>query len=350
MLENKVNCYTLPYAKRGQFWDDRVEQYMDDPRCTCFTLFWKIDPKTAYLSNGLYHEAYLDVAYDRVSKKQEWLDKAYFYPDKGDEPLSTAVLNNIKAVNAQFTKKFGAHKLLIPIHYNTLINQSTDFFKYLENDVTVWCPKTYFFNTQADKKFDSSLYTAFYTKTMVDKFGEFKDRMAAEKAGGDEVWWYVTRFPHNPEIALSINDEAVKHRLLFWQQKMYNVDGFLYYMCNDWENAKAWTKKYEKTAAGTPVNFYGNGVLIYPGGALPEYIEKYGSDGYPGPIGSLRLEDIRDGVEDYDYFTILDRLYGEGTSTLLIKQITTSLGQYSTDAELFHSIRTVLGDLISAKY
>ena len=344
LLDNKVNCYTLPYAKRGQFWDARVEQYMDDPRCTAFTLFWKHHPES--LVNGKYLDAYLEAAYDRVSKKQEWLDKAYFYPDGGDEPLSIAALNNIKTWNAQFTQYFGAHKLIIPVHYDTMINTTTDFFKYLENDVNVWCPKTYFFNTNADKAAYSDLYTQFYTKSMENTLGVFTDRMAEQKAGGDEVWWYVTRFPHNPEITFSINDESVKHRILFWQTKLYDVDGVLYYMCNDWENAKVWTKKYEHAVNGTIVDTYGNGVLIYPGGALREYIEKYGSDGYPGPIGSLRLESIRDGVEDYDYFTLLDQRFGEGTSDLLIKQVTTALGDYSTDTELFSRVRDAVGALL----
>ena len=128
-------------------------------RCTAFTLFWKHHPES--LVNGKYLDAYLDAAYQRVSKKQEWLDKAYFYPDKGDEPLSTAALNNIKTWNAQFTQYFGEHKLIIPIHYNTNVNSTADYFKYLENDVNVWCPKTYFFNTSADKAAYSALYNTY---------------------------------------------------------------------------------------------------------------------------------------------------------------------------------------------
>jgi hypothetical protein len=347
LLENKINCYTLPYAKRGQFWDERVEQYLDDPRLTAYTLCWKIHPEATASDDNL--KAYLQAAYDRVSKKQEWLDKAYFYPNEGDEPLTQATLDLIKKYDSMYTAVFGSHKLIIPVHYDTVLPSGDDFFRYLEDAVNVWCPKTYFFNTAADKKYNDQLYTEFYGPEMESNFGLFKDRMAAARADGDEVWWYVTRFPHDPEITLSISDESVKHRLLFWQQKLYNVDGFLYYMVNDWENAKQWTKKYESDVMGTTVNTYGNGVLIYPGGALQEYIDKYGSDGYPGPIGSLRLESVRDGVEDYDYFTILDQLYGEGTSTLLIRQITTSLGSYSTDTELFDRLRTAAGDLIAKK-
>ncbi|MBO4326139.1 MAG: DUF4091 domain-containing protein [Clostridia bacterium] len=347
LLENKMCCYTLPYAKRGQFWDSRVEQYLDDPRMTAYTLCWKIHPDAT--QNDTYLRAYVEAAYNVVSKKQEWLDKAYFYPNEGDEPLSAAAMNKIKHYNSIYTEIFGAHKLIIPMHYNTNVSSGVDFFKYLENDVNVWCPKTYFFNTQADKAYTKNLYTNYYGATYEKQYGVFKDRMAAQQAEGDEVWWYITRFPHNPEITLSINDESVKHRLLFWQQKLYDIDGFLYYMVNDWENSKTWTKKYEHQVSGTVVDTYGNGVLIYPGGALQEYIDKYGSDGYPGPIGSLRLESVRDGVEDYDYFTLLDSLYGEGTSDLIIKQITTSLGVYSTDTDLFTELRTAVGNLIAAK-
>ena len=345
LLENKVNCYTLPYAKRGQFWDDRVEQYIADPRCTAFTLLWKIAAK-----NDSELPDYLKAAYDRLSKDPAWLEKAYFYPDKDDEPITKAALDQIKAHDRQIKKVFGEHKLIIPMHYNTQLKTdgSSDHFEYLKKTVTVWCPHTFFFNSFADTQYNKDL-TYRCTEKIEEKLGTFEERMAEQKAEGKEVWWYVTRYPHDPEITLSINDESIKHRLLFWQQKLYNVDGFLYYMVNDWEDAKNWTKKYEKSVGGEVVNTYGNGVLIYPGGALPEYVEKYGNDGYPGPIGSLRLESVRDGVEDYDYFTMLDQKYGEGTSDLVIKQITTSLGSYKTDAELFNALRTAAGDLLSMK-
>ncbi|MBQ3870647.1 MAG: DUF4091 domain-containing protein, partial [Clostridia bacterium] len=320
LLENKINCYTLPYAKRGAYWDDNVEKYLDDPRMTAFTLTWKTT----------FSEEYLQAAYNRISKKQSWLDRAYFYPDKDDEPLTVAALNNIISHAKTIKSIFGEYKMIIPIHYNAVLktNPSVDFFKYIEDYVNVWCPHNYFFTTYKDYKADPTMTYLYYTKQLEEELGTLPERMARHQAEGDEVWWYVTRFPHDPEITLSINDESVVHRLMFWQQKLYNVDGFLYYMVNDWEDAKHWTKKHEADVQ-FGYNDYGNGVLIYPGGALPEYIEKYGSDGYPGPIGSLRLESVRDGVEDYDYFTLLDEIYGEGTSDLIIKRITTSIADYS---------------------
>ena len=46
---------------------------------------------------------------------------------------------------------------------------------------------------------------------------------------------------------------------------------------------------------------------------------------------------------------MLDSLYGEGTSDLIIKLLTTSLGTYSTDTDLFTQLRVAVGDLIAAK-
>ena len=159
-------------------------------------------------------------------------------------------------------------------------------------------------------------------------------------------------------FTLSIDDESVKHRLLFWQQKLYNVDGFLYYLVNDWHGGTYPWKALHETDASYPYNVYGNGILVYNGfkdaeGQGYQGTERYDqlSDKsfYAYPVGSLRLESVRDGAEDYDYFTLLDKLYGEGTSDLIIKQITTSLGRYSTDAALFNELRIAVGNLIAAK-
>lgn len=124
---------------------------------------------------------------------------------------------------------------------------------------------------------------------------------------------------------------------------MYDVDGFLYYSVNDWKYGNdgdnfSFNSKHEVDTSH-PYDVYGNGILVYCGAAVD--IE--------GPVGSLRLECVRDGIEDYEYLTMLDKLYGEGTSDLIIKQITTSLGEYTSNEELFTKLRVATGNLIAAK-
>ena len=350
LLENKMCAYNLPYYADGQYSDNRVEKYLNDPRVTSFCVCWKTP----------FNEDYVRRAYNRLSSNESWLEKAYFYPI--DEPMNKAKLDEIKNDANVIKSVFGdSYKLIVPMHLNEALNSdgSLDWFEYVKGSVNVWCAHTYFFNNYADFKANPLLTYRCSTK-IESKLGTFTDRMARQQAEGDEVWWYVTRYPHNPEITLSISDKSVQHRILFWQQKLYNVDGFLYYASNDWyhiegtdTNRYMWDKKFEQDNS-YPYRVYGNGVLVYCGAGLQEYLDRYsegdyGAVGYYGPVGSLRLESVRDGIEDYDYFTMLDELYGEGTSDLLIKMITTSLGNYSTDTDLFTQLRVAAGDLIAAK-
>ena len=350
LLENKMCCYNLPYYADGQYSDDRVEKYLNDPRVTSFCVCWKTE----------FSENYVRKAYNRLSKKPEWLEKAYFYPI--DEPGNKSKLDEINNAGAVIKRVFGDnYKLIVPMHLNEALQTdgSLDWFEYVKGSVNVWCPHNYFFNNYAD--FNANPLLTYRCSTKIEeKLGTFTDRMAREQAEGDEVWWYVTRYPHNPEITLSISDKSVQHRLMFWQQKLYNIDGFLYYASNDWyhiegtdTNRYMWDKKFEQDNS-YPYRVYGNGVLVYCGAGLQEYLDRYsegdyGAVGYYGPVGSLRLESVRDGIEDYDYFTMLDELYGEGTSDLIIKLLTTSLGTYSTDTDLFTQLRVAAGDLIAAK-
>lgn len=355
LLENKVNAYNLPYldasdGSTNPFPDSKIDKYLNDPRVQCF------NPVGFGTKNVT--EARIQNAYKYLSKNPEWLAKAYFYPI--DEPKDKGELDSIIYYGNMIKNVFGSqYKLIAPMHINYALDSSStvDFFKYVDSVVNIWCPKTYFFNSLADYKANPTLMFQYYTAMLEKNLGTFAERMATEQAGGDEVWWYVTRFPHHPEITLSISDPEIEHRLLFWQQKMYDVDGFLYYLVNDWWLDNIWNSKHEQNSA-YPYNVYGNGVLVYNGFedangdpyiSREHYDEVSDKSFYAYPVGSLRLESVRDGAEDYDYFTILDDLYGEGTSDLIIKQITTSLGNYKTDNELLNTLRIAVGNLIAAK-
>ncbi|MBP5311970.1 MAG: DUF4091 domain-containing protein [Clostridia bacterium] len=357
LLENKVNAYNIPYLDADKnhddpFADERVDKYLNDPRVQAFNpVGFGTDKVT---------QTRIQSAYNYLKQNNEWLKKAYFYPI--DEPKNKGELDQLIYYASLIKNVFGEDtKVIAPMHINAALDKDStvDYFKYVEDYVNVWCPKTYFFNTMADQKNNPMLMTQYYTSILERNLGTFQDRMAAAQDEGDEVWWYVTRFPHHPEITLSISDSEIEHRLLFWQQKLYNVDGFLYYLVNDWNHGddQPWGKKHEVDNS-YPYNVYGNGVLVYNGFEDSEGQPYTGRERYNEledksfnafPVGSMRLESVRDGAEDYDYFTILDNYYGEGTSDLIIKQITTSLGNYSTDGELYNQLRIAVGNLISAK-
>jgi hypothetical protein len=108
---------------------------------------------------------------------------------------------------------------------------------------------------------------------------------------GEEIWLYVCNFPHHPYPNFFIDYPAIDHRILFWMAWKYDASGFLYYSLNRWvtnyhEGQKRWPDVHWNTF--TCENYNGDGQLIYPG-----------PDGEP--YSSVRLEVIRDGIEDFEY-------------------------------------------------
>ena len=354
MLENRFCGYDIPYNdKEGTFSDSRVIPYLNNPRVTAFqALGWKTDLTEGKVSR----------AYKFLSAHDEWLAKSYFYPiDEPNLGVDPQILNKINNFGQLLKDNFPGYKLIVPMHVNGAV-KGGDYFSYVSEYVNAWCPHTFFYNTFAEYLANRKL-TYRMSAALEKKLGSFPDRMAAEQAGGDEVWWYVTRFPQDPEITLTMNTAAINYRILFWQQKLYNVDGFLYYSVTDWFDSADFhpvqadfpgydgpisgdgaptvarpiglNSKHE-TDASYPFNVYGNGVLVYVGQYFGEY----------GPVGCYRLECVRDGIEDFEYLTMLQNAYGKDTVDLIIKRITTSLSKYTDDETYFNEVRNALGCLL----
>ena len=332
LLNNRVCAYTLPYNKDGYFTDSRIVEYLDNPRVTAFNpLGWGVRENL---------ESRVPAAYAFLSQKQEWLDKSYFY--LVDEPLNQGHLDQFNQYGALLKEHFPGYKMMAPEHVNYVWDKDStvDNFSYVQDSINVWCFKPYFFTTYEQAKYDRRL-TYWMTPKLEANLGTFAERMAKEQAEGDELWWYVTRRPENPEITLLMETEAVRHRILFWQQKLYNVDSFLYYLVNDWyemgEN-NGLNKKYEHTAGMDAFDCYGNGVLLYCGQDFDVY----------GGVESIRLETVRDGIEDFEYLTMITELYGKDVTDAIIHRLTTSLSNYNTDTDNFTDLRIALGNIIEA--
>ncbi len=332
LLANRVCAYTLPYDKGGYFTDSRIVEYLNNPRVTAFNpLGWSVRDNL---------ENRIPAAYAFLSQKQEWLDKAYFYLE--DEPGNTAALDRINQYGQLLKEHFPGYKMMAPEHVNYVWDKEStvDNFSYVQDSINVWCFKPYFFTTFEQYNYDRTL-TYWMTPQLEKNLGTFAERMAKEQAEGDELWWYVTRRPESPEITLLMETEAVRHRILFWQQKLYNVDSFLYYLVNDWyeigEN-NGLNKKYEHVDGADGYDCYGNGVLLYSGQDFDVY----------GAVESIRLETVRDGIEDFEYLTILTELYGKDVTDAIIHRLTTSLSNYNTDTDNFTDLRIALGNIIEA--
>ncbi|HUW60472.1 MAG TPA: DUF4091 domain-containing protein [Candidatus Bathyarchaeia archaeon] len=107
---------------------------------------------------------------------------------------------------------------------------------------------------------------------------------------GKEVWWYVNHSPPRPYANFFVDFAGIEHRILFWQAWALGIAGVHYWSVS---YCMPGQDPYLDQGDVTPVN--GDGLLVYPG--------------KDGPVDSIRWEIIRDGIEDYDYLTILkDRM------------------------------------------
>jgi len=137
---------------------------------------------------------------------------------------------------------------------------------------------------------------------------------------GKEFWSYLCTSPNPPYVNLFIDQDAINFRMWCWMSYQYKLSGILVWSANYWnsdvfsENGQLqnpWQDPMSYTTGyGTPLgqpNLWGNGDgrFFYPpnrdvNGDKHKFME--------GPVRSLRLFILREGIEDYEYFVLLQRL------------------------------------------
>jgi hypothetical protein len=187
-------------------------------------------------------------------EKHNWGSKAVFYGF--DEPAAcgagTTQINTLyKMVNE------AAPKLRIIFTGANRYLPDPKLFKEIKN--IIWCPQLHWIVLK---------------------------EVESAKARGEEVWWYVCSGPATPYPNLYIDQLAIENRILFPLSFKFGIEGFLYWSVTLWND-----NIYEQNGVWTYAN--GDGFLYYP----PDINKK--------PVGSIRVEQVRDGLEDYDYLTLL---------------------------------------------
>ncbi len=128
---------------------------------------------------------------------------------------------------------------------------------------------------------------------------ETSDSLKERLARGDEVQWYSCCRPEGPHANVQLDSYAVDPRIICWQLFQYGISGYYYW--------RATRVGEENIRGNTPEEKWPNRPWC------PDTILSYShNDGlilYPGPDGvpwsSIRLENMRDGADDYDYLCIL---------------------------------------------
>ncbi len=144
------------------------------------------------------------------------------------------------------------------------------------------------------------------------------EKVRARRAAGEEVWWYICTVPRAPYLTEFIDHPGTELRLWPWQSWQYGVDGILIWATTYWHSPEAYPDRWQDpwqdpmswvTSYGTPRGARlpwgnGDGRFLYPPRRDPNTATTPCLD---GPINSIRWENLRDGIEDYEYFWLLDQ-------------------------------------------
>ena len=309
MLQHGLSPYYLPY----DILDTRADKYMSDPRVTGFRVPCSHDVQESVI-----------LAYcEKIKSKPEWLKKAYFYPT--DEPNTIERLNSLRT-RCEYLKELCPEiKIICPYYTNIDVTPDYDQTQFLLDTVDVPCPKPCMWEDEF-----------IYSEAQLNKQLPFKTRMDEHLNSGRELWWYVCNTPGKPYMNVFVDENGLDHRVLFWQQYRYGVSGFLYWCTNYWiKTNDPWTDVDTKTLS-YPV--YGEGILVYPG-------EKVGID---GPVASLRLKCIRDGMEDYGLLSLAEQTLGREYVLKKLYSVSPKPSEVLVDSYSFLKLRAEIGNDIQA--
>ncbi|MBN1341697.1 MAG: DUF4091 domain-containing protein [Phycisphaerae bacterium] len=245
---------------------DILERLEKQGRLVAFNLrYFNQGPFKPGLSDAAFAKAFDPLAKSvgeilARAKKEGIADKAYFYgfDERGKEYFPV-----LQRIAAGMHKRFGDLKVM-----TTTYDHSFGLDSVIK-DMDIWVPLT--------PRYDPV-------------------RAAKARKLGKEVWWYICCGPAHPYANWFVDYPAIETRLLMGMMTAkYRPDGFLYYAMTRWPNntEPITSGPFTKWNPASYKEYNGDGSILCPG---------------PGgrPLATIRLENFRDGLEDYAYVRILE--------------------------------------------
>ncbi len=245
-------------------------------------------------------------------EQKGWTKGAYLY--MLDEPNSAEAYEEVRQLGALVREaEPRLRRLVVEQPYVQHPDWGT-----LDDAIDIWCPLFGFVHEESVKRV---------------------------QARGDEVWSYsalVQSAPgYHPEYETVKNDNppywqidfpVTSYRVAPWLNRRYGITGLLYWSTVYWfsPDRNPWDDP------GFRVRWNGDGALFYPGREA----------GIDGPIASIRLKNLRDGLEDYEYFVILESLGGSDAVDQAVRTAVPTWGSWNPDSDALPNLREQLAQAI----
>jgi len=191
----------------------------------------------------------------------------------------------------------------------------------------------------------------------VSKYG-YADLMNMINDPDYTVWWYGCIQPITPYPCLFVNGNLIQKRANTWTMYKMGIEGELYYMANRTQryfDSTSYPMSEEQILAGEAYyeGAYGDGSLMYP---VHRMYGKYDKNLYW--LSSLRLDNIAESIDDYNYIAYADEMikaltegdektaYASRLNTLL-SSVGNGPGRNTTNHDYFNEQRFELGNLVA---
>lgn len=155
----------------------------------------------------------------------------------------------------------------------------------------------------------------------VDKHFDF---IMGHKADGKEVWFYTCINPRGPFLNRLIDFHLIRTRLLHWINFHYDLPGYGHWAANFWpENPLEQVEVFDSQPPLPP----GDTHIMYPGKNRL--------------LSSIRLEAMRDGIEDHELLRLLAKKEPE-TASALAANVVRNGSDYVRETGEFRNFRRQL--------
>ena len=279
-------------------WVEKAYEYMQNPMCSTVNMPYKMSGWN--LNQTLMKQVLQAIVDKSIETNYNMFEKLIWYGGAIDEPRGNGIMDEAYNVSMQFTEakqdfanKFAVSKTDIPAEFKEELVQG---IRAIPNIVTEY--------------YDEALASAGVTFCPLFQYYN-SESLRDDYEGLGDRWWYGCVQPKAPYPTYHIDDTWLSARVLSWMQAEYNVVGNLYWATDlyaRYDPSKGYQSidEYYEGVATRLNGANGEGFLFYPG-------KKYGVE---GPLGSMRLEAIRDGMEEYEILYEVKQRFAKANETL----------------------------------
>ena len=313
LLEYRMSD-ALPFSGKGgaERYVELLRKYYNWTGFTTYKFYYEQDHAGESQYKGIPHvnidvpllKTYLkEIVYASLEDNINYLDKAMFYYDNWiDEPHTEGQYQNCVNCN-NFHKTVLAdtadelrQELIDSDNYRYFVDVVFDTLK----NIPVVLPEINFATKGILEQRGADNFTHCPEIDVLNS-QEAVDYYASDD---NDFWTYTCMGPMYPYPSNHIDDYLTGWRTLFWMCKAYGAKGYLNwsvanYSVNHYgDDYKTW-HMVDAYDVCFRASYPGDGFMFYPGAQYGIY----------GPVSSLRSVAYRDGMEEYEYLTVLENLY-----------------------------------------